>query len=68
MKVFFAAVGYELMDSFLNGTKGQHRNMLFSYWELSGSSGFKQRKINWENITNGTQQIRPSMVREETSK
>lgn len=53
MKIFFAAVGYELMDSFLGGTKGLDKNMLFSFWELSGNAGFKQRKINWEQIIQG---------------
>lgn len=60
MRLFFAAVGYELMESFQNGTKNEPvQNMLFSYWELSGLAGFKQRKINFENIIgskNGNQE------------
>lgn len=54
MNLYFAAVGYELMEAFVSGSKEEPvKHMLFSYWELSGNAGFKQRKINWENIVAG---------------
>ena len=48
MKLYFAAVGYELWESAENAHDNEEMNILFSYYDIT-MSGFQFRTKSWEN-------------------
>lgn len=49
MKLYFAAVGYELWPSAERAHNNEKMNILFSYYDIT-MSGFQFRTKSWENL------------------
>ena len=49
MKIYFAAVGYELWESAERAHEDKEMHVLFSYYDIT-LSGFKLRTRSWENL------------------